>query len=331
MENVSTYEGEMKLYDKYIRFKDWAGEKINGTSLNVDLVNYCSLHCHSCALGSIGVKRKGQMPFEKFVKILDKAQSETKIRHLQAYMYSDAALHPELDRFIAECSKRKIKTWLSTMGEATKCDWAKVIEARPTEMRISMSGWENMSYYQTGSNPDVFDKNFAYLMTLPRYKETTWSLLFQWYRTNDHEYERAEKLAKDNNLKFVPIKAIFMPLEKFVDQTYTKQDREIISHMWESPEEAAKTMKRSKSCLNWKQVAIDANGDVFLCQLVFEDRFKLVNYLDYPLKEIKKMMREHDFCDKCLKCGANELQFCYSEITKSKDPQGEADKKRRLH
>ena len=310
--------------------KDTIGQYVNGVQINIDLINGCCLACPSCAVGSMTKKRKGVMSFETFKRVLDKAESEFKIRRIQLYAYSDPCMHKDLDLFVGECTKRGIETWISTMLQVTNCDFPKVIEARPSEFRISFPGWEQMSYYQSqAADPKRFDAKIEEVCKLPRYKETIWTLVWHFYRDNGHEETRARELAERLDLKFVRLPAIFMPLEKYVDDYYTEKDRQLIDKLWESPEVAASRMERTNTCVLWKQLTLDANADVFLCQLVYEERFKLVNYLDYPYKAIHKMIKTAPFCGKCLSKGGNVLQLCYTPIADSKDPIGEANKKRR--
>jgi len=310
--------------------KNWAGQRINGVQINIDLVNSCCLACPSCAVGSIGTKRKGIMSIDLFRKILDKAEGEMKIRLVMLYVYSDPCMHKDLHLFVRECTDRGIKTWISTMLQVTNCDFEKVIEARPSEFRISFPGWEQMNYYQSShADPQRFAKKVEEVCQLPRHKETTWTLFFHHYKDNGHEEWAAEQLAHRHGLKFVSIPAIFMPLEKFVEQRYTAKDHELIARLWETPEEAVARMKRSTSCMLWKQLTLDANGDVFLCQLVYEERFKLAHYLNIPWSAIQKIYRGHEFCSACLKMGGDQYELCYSAPATSKDPVGEANKKRR--
>lgn len=271
------------------------------------------------------------MSIDMFKRIMDKAQSETKVRRVQLYMYSDPCLHKDLHLFVQDLTDRGIESWISTMLQVTNCNFEKVIEARPSEFRISFPGWEQMAYFQKGAKPERFSEKILDVCALPRHPETIWTLVWHHYKTNGHEQERAEELARWHNLKFVSLPAIFMPLEKYVDGYYTAQDRDLIdNHLFESPEQAAKNMKRTSTCGLWKQLAIDANGDVYLCQLVYEERFKLVNFLEVPYKSIQRMIKTHDFCGKCLAKGGNQLQSCYSPIATSENPILEANKKRRL-
>jgi len=124
------------------KFVNWVGEKVNGVQINIDLVNACVLACPSCAVGSIATPRKGKMTPDLFRRILDKAEREFRVRRVMLYIYSDPCMHKDLHVFVQECTNRGIDTWISTMLQATSCDFAKVIEARPTEFRISFPGLE---------------------------------------------------------------------------------------------------------------------------------------------------------------------------------------------
>jgi len=312
------------------KLKGLAGAKINGMSLNIDLVDNCVLRCPSCAVGSIGGRKPHQMSFDLFVRILDKLQREVKIRHAQLYVYSDPFQHPDLDLFVRECTRRGIKTWLSTMLQTTFADFAEVIQARPTEFRISFPGWEKMSYYQRGAKPELFDRKFKEVVKLPRHPETVWSLVYHVYRDNQgDELDRARRLAEDNGMKFVALPSIFMPMERFVEETYSEQDKLLIARLLETPEESTARMKYSSWCPCYKQVTLDARGKVYLCELIYEDRFIVAdNFLTTPLKDIMRRIRSHEWCGPCMAKKGNQYQSCYAEIATSADPVGDANKKR---
>ena len=294
----------------------------------IDIINACSLRCPSCPIGTYGTRGGRLMPFDLWKLILDKAQRETKISHAQMYSFSDACLHPELHRFVQEATDRKIGTYMSTMLQRTRCSFAKVIEARPTEFRVSMPGWKHMAYYQKGAKPELFDKTFAEVMRLPRHKETLWSMVFHWYKDNLDEFPAVKKLAEDNGLKLVVIPAIFMIPEKIVSGEYTEQEKELISRLLETPEECVAGMKERTTnyCQCWDQITIDSQGDVMLCQLVYEDRFKLMSFLDNPISEIRKAIRSHSFCSGCLAKGVNAYNELYADFTVSEDPIGDMDR-----
>lgn len=306
------------------------GMAIGGVSLNIDIINACPLGCYSCGIGSFGTRRKGVMTIDYFRKLLDKAESEFKVRKVQFYAYSEMLLHKDAHLFIEETTKRGIPSYLSTMLQTTNCDFEKVIEARPTEFRISFPGWKKMEYYQKGAKVEVFNEKLPRVCSLPRHPETTWTCAFHLYNDNVDELPKVKEMAEFWKLKLVPLPAIFMPLEKYVEGSYSEQDKTLMSHLLETPEQAAKTMKRSTFCTMWKQLTIDANGDVFLCQLVYEERFKIGNFMEHSFKDFQGIMQSHPFCGKCMDKGADQLQLCYGDFVKYLDPISEANKKRRI-
>jgi MoaA/NifB/PqqE/SkfB family radical SAM enzyme len=311
--------------------KGWIGQRINGVSYNIDIINACSLRCPSCAVGSMLTSRGGKkMTIELFRSILDKAQSEGKVRKVQFYAYSDPCLHPDLHLFIQECTDRGIYSAISTMMQTYSCDLQKVLDARPTEFRISWPGWEKMSYYQKGASPERFNRNIEMFRGLKVHPKTKLTMAFHLYNDNQGEYQKAVSLALNLGAHLTAIPAIFMPLEKTVEKYYTPQDLEIISHMIETPEESMGRMKKSNYCLLWKQITIDSEGMVYLCQLVYEDRFRLVPFLSVPLKQIQKRIKDHSFCGKCMEEGGQVYQYCFADFVKSDNPIADADRLRRV-
>ena len=312
--------------------KNWWGQKINGVSYNIDIINACSLRCPSCAVGSMLTSRGGKkMSIEMFRDILDKAQREGKVRKVQFYAFSDPCLHPDLHLFIQECTDRKIYSAISTMMQTYACDMQKVLDAQPTEFRISWPGWEKMSYYQKGASSERFSRNVETFIGLSVHPKTKLTMAFHLYNDNGHEWDRAEALAHRVGALITALPAIFMPCEKVVEKTYTAQDLELISHLNETPEESISRMKSNESyCLLWKQITIDAQGMVYLCQLVYEERFKLVPFLDVPLKIIQKTIRDHPFCNSCMKAGGHTYQYCYDDFVLSDSPVKDANKRRRV-
>jgi MoaA/NifB/PqqE/SkfB family radical SAM enzyme len=272
-----------------------------------------------------------KMTIELFRSILDKAQREGKVRKVQFYAYSDPCLHPDLHLFIQECTDRGIYSAISTMLQTYACDMQKVLDAQPTEFRISWPGWEKMSYYQKGASPERFNRNIEIFKGLTVHAETKLTMAFHLYNDNAHELKQAEALAYTVGAKLTAIPSIFMPCEKVVEKTYTKQDLELISHLNETPEESISRMTWNDSyCLLWKQITIDAEGMVYLCQLVYEDRFKLVPFLSVPLKRIQDRIKNHSFCNSCMKVGGHVYQYCYDDFVLSDSPVKDANKKRRV-
>jgi len=200
-----------------------------------------------------------------------------------------------------------------------------------SSLRSNRSGWEKMSYFQSSkADPERFDRKLEIVGRLPRNPRTTATLFFQRYKDNGHEVPKAQEVADRYGLKLVVIPAIYMVLENYVEQTYSAADHELITHLFETPEEGAATMKETKACQLWKQITLDANADIYLCQLLYRDRFKIGNYFNLSRKQIRKIMETHPFCSRCMSMKGNQLQNCYSPPAIADDPSFEANKKRRL-
>jgi MoaA/NifB/PqqE/SkfB family radical SAM enzyme len=302
--------------------------KLRETTLIIDIINACPLKCPSCPVGIYKSRDGNRMSIDLYKKILDKAVRECKIHHIQIFAFSDACLHPDLHLFILAAKERGLRTYISTMLQTTKCDFEKVIEARPEEFRVSFPGWNKMEYYQKGATPERFDKKFEEICKLPRYPETYWHMVFHWYNDNLDEFPRVKQLAKDNNFKLTVMPCIFMNPEKIVSKDYSEKDLETISHLLETPEECIAGMKNRimDYCQCWDQIYIDANGDVRLCQLVYEGKFKLMSFMDNPVSKIRKAIRNHPFCPSCIKTGINAYNELYDDFTVYDDSIGDNDR-----
>jgi pyruvate-formate lyase-activating enzyme len=316
----------MRLSDIYKEIKAWGGVKIYGIAYNIDIIDgSCPVSCPSCAVGSIGRRPKAVMSIEFFRKILDKAQAEGKVRNVQLYAYSEPTTHPELHLFVQECTDRGIPAIVSTVLQFSRCDWKKVVEARPVEIRISFPGWKNMNYYQKGARPEVFNKNFEMMMTLPRYPETTWTMGFHVYKDTVDELSEAKALADYNGLKFVALPAIHMANDKNATKDYSIQDKELISRLLEPMEQEIQKYVVSDWCVCYKQVTISATGMTWLCQLTYLNKFQIGPFLDIPLKQLRKRIRTHSFCDSCKQAGGNVYQEKYGYFFEDGDPVAKAD------
>jgi len=316
---------------RYEYTKGLIGSKWHGLVYVIDIINACPLRCPTCAVGVYTKQRGGKkMSLDMWKAILDKAQGESKIRKLQMYIYSDPCLHPQCDEFVAEATRRGLKTSISTMLQQTNVDFHKLIEARPSEFRISFAGWKNMSMYQRGGTVERFEKKLAMVSQLPRYPETRWTMFFHLYRSNQDEVAAARQMAADHGIDFIAYPAIFMINEKVVEKTYTDDDRAIISELLETPEENIARLKIDTDycMMQSKQVCIDAEGMCYLCQIVWEDRFRIVPFLSTPLKEIRQKMESHSFCVKCKSQGGHTYQYLYGDSTEVEDPITTADHKR---
>lgn len=283
------------------------GVRLHGLTFYIDIVNACSLRCPSCSVASIS-KRPGQvMNLDLFERILEKARSETKIRRLCLYSWSEPLLHKDLPLFVSHANFRGIETIVSTTLNQVNCSLAHLMVSGLNELRISFSGWDQYKRNQRGGDPGISISRMRELSTLPSARETKITLLFHRYVDNLHEEERAAKLAFDLGFGFVSFDAIFLAIEKIISGEYSHSDRNIIANLREPPAEKIARLKKDDYCyLQQKTIALDARGKVYLCCGVYEEQFVLGDFLEMPLSEIQRKIHEHSYCIDCMKAGTHK-------------------------
>jgi hypothetical protein len=299
------------------------GVKVNGLYLAIDLMDFCPYNCQSCSVSVFGKHGTTRMSIDTFRKLLDHLP---KLRICQLYSYSDPTFVPDLHLFIQELRDRNVPSCISTTLQGWACDWEKVIEARPNEIRFSYTG-PRMSHYQKGCDSKRFLKNLGYVQSLPRHKETRWTMFWHRYRTNEEDMWDAERLCQVYHIDFLPYPAIFLVNERIVEKTYTPEDLEIISEMWETPEaNIARIKKRDNFCtLQSKQLYVGANLDVYLCQIIYQRRF-VVGHATEDLSVLRKRIKSHEFCLKCKAVGGHKYCEIYESPSYVKEAVKENDK-----
>lgn len=319
----------MTLRTAWDEAKGWAGLKFKGITLVVEPTNACSCRCPSCPVSVLEPRKGEMMTIELFRKILDKLEREAgRIRVCDLYYKGDPCLNKQLPALVRELTLRKIPSSVSTVLQTLKCDMAELIEARPSELRISFPGVDFIAKYQRG-DPKRFLKNLDMVASLPRYPETRWTMLYQVYKDNQGEHlEAAKALAKQYHLHFVALPAILMVSEHVISKQYTESEKELIANLIETPEETiARLDTSSRYCIAWKQLTLDAKGDVYVCTLVWDEEYNLGPFLDKPLSFFQKAMR-HEICGPCLDAGNNLYNNCYASFIDYDDPVAVANKKR---
>lgn len=311
--------------------RGWVGSKIRGLTLYVDVIDACSSRCPTCPVGVDPLRDGNRMSIETFRKILDKAQSEVKIRKVQLYRWSDPLLHPLIHEFAAECVSRGIRCSTSSDLQATNCDFRALIETRLNEFRSSFSGWKSMHIYQKGATAERFLKKFKDISHLPRYPETRWVMFFHEYKHNREEIPKAKQLAEDFGWDFVTFPATFMNYDRIVEKSYTEQDRITLSLLTETPEENIARMRRKPKATDYcmmqeKEITLDSHGRMRLCQLMgYTDKYIMGDFLTTPLSELRSRIMQHPMCPKCKAMGVGNYSLIFADPAIEQDPVAKAN------
>jgi MoaA/NifB/PqqE/SkfB family radical SAM enzyme len=294
----------MNLKDRLDTWKAEVGAHTRGTVLMIDTVAGCSFACPSCAVSQYPT-RKGMMSFDFYRKMLDRIESQIRIKYVLLYSFSEPFLHPELPRFIEELKMRGVRRVMVSTNLSRPKNLQDAMAAGLDELRISFSGFDIGTYFHTGRNMAQFREACKQLKTMPRWGCKV-SLIFHIYKTNRHELPAVQKFADEHKFELIKETAFIIPFEKFIHDTWTEKDRELIGHLIMTPAEKLAQKSRSQFCYyQSSQIVIDAKGKVFLCRHVFDDAFIVGDIMQDSIWEIRKRMKNHSFCVDCKFAGLN--------------------------
>jgi hypothetical protein len=278
------------------------------------------------------------MTIDMFREVLDKLQFKDKINihKIQLYRWSDPLLHPDLHKFIAECNLRGIRSATSSVLQAMQCDLEKVIAAKPTEFRVSFSGWEKMHIYQKGARPERFIENLKRLAYMPTHPETKRVFFFHRYKTNRHEEDRARVLAEDYGYHFVPFEATYMVYDRIVEnytgeKPYEAWEIKDIDMLTETPEQNISRLKHKPTSNDYcsmqkREITLDSHGRVQQCQMMYKENFIIGNVMHRPFKEIRKDIVNNPFCKTCKASGVVSYARIFGDPAVKPVPKETADK-----
>ena len=321
----------MNLRAAYQRARGYVGMKVNGVSFLIDIIDACSSRCPSCPVGIYPSKGGHKMMMDVFRKVLDKAESECKIRKVQLYRWCDPLLHPLVHEFVEECVRRGIRASVSSDLQATTCDFPKLMLSGLAEFRVSFSGWRGMHYYQRPATPEKFFKKFDYINSLPCHSSTKKVMFFHIYKDNEDEVHRARVIAGANRYEFVAFPATYMMYDRIVNQSYLPEDEEILRRLLETPEENIARFKHRPRhddyCeLQEKEVVLDSYGRMKQCQLMgFWDEYNRGDFLTIPMKDIRKKIMTDPMCPRCKATGVPTYSLIFADPAVAEDPISSAD------
>lgn len=282
------------------------GARVRGISLMFDLVSYCSFRCPSCPVGNSAKRKPEVMPLSKFGTILDVVRSQTRIRYILLYSFSEPGLHPQLGEIVREAKQRTRRVMLSTnLSHPERIVHAMM--AGVDEVRISFSGWERGEYFHMGRKMEQFNAACKMISGAAARYGTRVGLIWHRYKTNLHEEGEVEGFAEALGFRLIRETAFFIPFEKITgDIPYTQADRELIGHLIQTPDEKLAQSERDPICYyQQKQMVIDPAGDVFLCRHVYDRQFVVGNIIEDTVKELRRRMAKHWYCLVCKSHGLN--------------------------
>jgi len=290
----------------------------------IDVIGVCNLRCPSCPVGNYSEIKQpsGMMEPSLLDAILRKATSECRVRYLCLYNWTEPLLHPQLPEMVRIVRNCDVKCGLSTNLNLMR-NMDAVLAAGPTDIKISLSGFEQATYGATHRRGDI-EKVKANMAELARARDRTGAksrifVNFHRYLDNHADEARMREYAKSLGFEFEPTWAYLMPLEKMLayvepaasHTTLSEEDHSLLSRLAFPMDEAIRASSKhaERPCaLRDGHMAITWQGEVMLCCTTFDpSRYRLANFLETPLAELQAMKYEHPSCASCMKAGLHQL------------------------
>jgi pyruvate-formate lyase-activating enzyme len=298
----------------------------------VDVVGGCNLRCPSCPVGnSPRVKApKGAMAPERLDRIVRKALSECEQVKFDLYNWTEPLLHPRLPEMIQVVRAHGIRCGLSTNLNISK-RIEEVLRADPTDLKVSLSGFEQGSYGVTHRDGDI-DVVKRNMEVLARARERTGArtrleVVFHRYLGNHEDEDRMRAYAQSLGFEFDAVWAFMLPLEKVLafsegeSSALGAEDHALIERLalpLAGALAAARAVGELPCKLRDEQMTLNCEGEVMLCCATYDpSHYALGSYLEIALPELQRRKYAHSACARCMRQGIHVL---YTGGTQAFDP-----------
>lgn len=290
----------------------------------IDVIGACNVKCRTCPVGNSreAPQAQGLMAPEMLDRILTKARSECLLESVELYNWTEPLLHPRIAELVRIVHSHGVSCILSANLNLAR-NLEPLLKENPEFLRVTVSGFTQEIYGLTHNGGQI-EKVKANMSELSRIRRevgarTRIQVAYLRYRTNLHEETPMRQFAESLGFEFKRMWAAMLPLEKvlayrgepgFAFAAPTSEDLRTIDMLalpLDEALEAAKMNGTSRCGILDNQIAMDVNGDVQLCCVVFDaSKFTIANYLETPLERIQELRRAGTTCATCMKHGAHD-------------------------
>ncbi len=266
------------------------------SKLSIESGNICNLRCPLCPTGQHDPSaRKGLMPFQTFKKAVDELGQGLLL--LRLYDWGEPLLNPELVPMIEYASAMSIPVKISTnlSLELDNAQIRSLLSSGLRKMYISCNAASPETYpvYHVGGNFQKVVENLKLLVERKRELGSSTELvwLFHVFSHNEHEIEKARKMAKELGVR-LEIKRMRPDMGKEIFETAEEAIHRDGHWLPKNPEYNMFDMEKKRprkpfSCdLLWTETVINWDGAVLPCCSVYSEKYAFGNILERPFKEI---------------------------------------------
>jgi MoaA/NifB/PqqE/SkfB family radical SAM enzyme len=297
----------------------------------IDVTGTCNLRCPSCPVGNFdtgafigAVRPKGFMSLALFEQVIDKIKAESAgddhAPHLYLYNWGESLIHPEIVRFMGLINERGLAFSISS-NLNNDADYRAIVRAKPTTLRVSLSGHSNGVYQQGHRGGDVhlvISNLYRLRHSMDKVKTSIdVEVFYHVYRDNcGDELLRIHALCEQLGFRFCPGTAYFMPLEKLIyhvegSDKFTADDQRTMDRMWVSIQESLQIASRSsdrRCVLQEGQIAINHDGSVPICCGVYDPLFTVApDFLAIDREALQARRRSYELCRMCTDMGLHNV------------------------
>lgn len=301
-------------YEDYITYRH-----LRPYNYEIDVSGYCNLRCLTCPNGNRPKKNnQTMMTLKTFKEILTKLVHENPfVTDVQLYSWGEPLLNQELPEMISYANQLGIANSISS-NLSLKCDLEKIVRAKPTWFRVSISGWgENYGINHQGGRWDLVLENLRELSLLKSqlHPEMITELNLHIYKYNKNDVNKFIDLCNELSIKLHLSRAMIYPLESLMDFLEEKK----VSYEFIKGTDLldfdlkrdVHVLSKNLSCAWENQLVIDSNLQVNGCCEIYDDRRSIIakNYLETPLNKIIDAKKNMEICKRCRKIGAFKYQY----------------------
>lgn len=297
----------------------------NNYTYAIDIVGTCNLKCPSCPVANMAddLRPKGFMSVDLFMQILEKIKRESPVEKPDIWLFNwgEPLLHPELKEIIQAIKVLGWPVMVSTNLNIKK-GLDKLIESRPTSIKISLSGMSEKTYPSTHVRGDIdLVKSNLYLIKmlmnkyqshLPDEEKSLIYIGYHLYKDNLAEAKIAADLASELGFGYAENPATLQPVEKVMavlDNQHNPTDSELVEKLLTHPRKMAQEVAKKRSgkydCeLRFNMTTINHDGSVGLCCSTYSHTNQIAkNFMTVSHQDLEEIKYNHPFCKKCMNLG----------------------------
>ncbi len=301
--------------------------------LIIDPANMCNLRCPLCPTGQLKPTRnKTLMDLTHYKHLVDEVADY--LFEIDLYNWGEPFLNPALFEMIEYAQKKNIRTTLSSNFNILNETMAKkLVESGLEQLTLSLDGTSQESYekYRRRGNFDRVIRNVRMLVQAKKelkskHPKIHWQFLVM--RHNEHEIEKAKKMAQELEINEIYFRPIYPDMGELLKMTDEQKFQNVENWLPKNEKYSRfdlknKTKKKKyklKSCLFlWTQASINSDGSVSPCCGVYDQKddfgnafldggfMKVWNNKTYQkARQIASRQMKPDsklLCSKCVKNG----------------------------